>query len=57
MYKLCQYDFSGDLLCLLIDILTSKKQRLVLNGQHSSWADIKEGVPKESTVRPFFEHK
>ena len=57
MYKLCHYGFSVDLLSLFIDILNSKKQRLVLNGQHSSWADIKGGVPKESILRPFFEHK
>ena len=39
--KLCKYGFSCDLLSLLIDVLTNKKQRVALNGQNSSWADIK----------------
>ena len=39
--RLCQYGFSCDLLSLLIDVLTNKKQRVALNGQNSSWADIK----------------
>ena len=45
IYKLRLYDFSGDLLSLLIDFLTNMKQRVVLNGQNSSWADIKAGAP------------
>ena len=45
IYKLRLYGFSGDLLSLLIDFLTNMKQRAVLNGQNSSWADIKAGVP------------
>ena len=39
--RLCQYGFSCNLLSLLIDVLTNKKQRVALNGQNSSWADIK----------------
>ena len=39
--KLCKYGFSCDLLSLLIDVLTNKKQRVALNSQNSSWADIK----------------
>ena len=32
--KLCKYGFSCDLLSLLIDVLTNKKQRVALNGQN-----------------------
>ena len=48
------YGFSGDLLSLLIDFLTNRKQRVVLNGQNSSWADIKAGVPQGSILGPLF---
>ena len=41
IYKLCQYGFSADLLSLLVNFLTNRKQRVVLNGENSSWADIK----------------
>ena len=50
IYKLRQYGFSGNLLALLTDFLSNRKQRVVLNGQHSSWADIKAGVPQGSIL-------
>ena len=46
IYKLCQYGFTGNLLILITDLLSNRKQRLVLNSQHSSWPDIKGGVLK-----------
>ena len=52
IYKLRQYGFSGNLLALLTDFLSNRKQRVVLNGQHSSWADIKAGVPQDSILGP-----
>ena len=33
IYKIRLYGFLGDLLFLLIDLLTNRKQRVVLNGQ------------------------
>ena len=30
--------------------MSCRKQRAVLNGQHSSWADVKEGIPHRSIV-------
>ena len=54
IYKLRQYGFSGDLLSLLIDFLTNRKQRVVLNGQNSSWADIKAGFHQGSILGPLF---
>ena len=44
IYKLHQYGFTANLLTLLTDFLSNRKQRVVLDGQHSSWADIKAGV-------------
>ena len=35
-YKFRKYGFSGDLLFLLIDFLTNRKQRVVLNSRYMS---------------------
>ena len=52
IYKLRQYGFTGNLLTLLTDFVGNRKQRVVLNGQHFSWADSKTGVPKYSILGP-----
>ena len=54
IYKLRQYGFTGNLLTLLTDILSNRKERVVLNDQHSSWADIEGGVPQGSVLEPLF---
>ena len=41
-----------DQLNILSDFLSNKKQRVVLNGQTCSWANITTGVPKESILGP-----
>ena len=40
------------MLTVLTDFLSNRKQRIVLDGQHSSWADIKAGVPQGSILGP-----
>ena len=52
IYKLRQYVFTGNLFALLTDFLSNRKQRVVLNGQHSSWADIKAGVHQGFILGP-----
>ena len=52
IYKLRQYGFTGNLLTLFTDFLSNRKQRVVLNSQHSSWADIKAGVLQGSILGP-----
>ena len=43
---------TGDLLNILIDFLKERKQRVVLNGQHSKWSNISAGVPQGSILGP-----
>ena len=50
--KLEQNGISGKLHKLLHDILVNRKQRVVLNGQVSSSANVKVGVPQGSILGP-----
>ena len=54
IYKLKQNGVSGNLLNLIIDLLDARKQRVALDGQYSSWASVKAGVPQNSILGPLF---
>ena len=49
-FKLRQNGITGDIINILQDFLRKRKQRVVLNGQRSSWADVNAGVPQESIL-------
>ena len=46
IFKLEQNGISGDLLNILIDFLSNRKQGVVFNGQVSAWASVNAGVPQ-----------
>ena len=50
LYKLKQNGISGNLLETLTDFLKDRKQRVVLNGQNFSWANVEAGVPQGSIL-------
>ena len=52
LYKLKQNGISGNLLEILTGFLKDRKQRVVLNGQNSLWANIEAGVPQGSILGP-----
>ena len=52
IYKLKQIGISGNLLDTITDFLNSRKQRVVLNGQFSSWTSTEAGVPQGWILGP-----
>ena len=45
---------SGNLLDIITDFLYQRKQKVVLNGQHSSWTNVQAGVSQGSILGPLF---
>ena len=54
LYKLECNGISGNLLKLIRNFLSNRKQRVLLNGKNSEWADISAGVPQGSVLGPLF---
>ena len=52
IYKLRSCRMSGNLLKLIENYLTDRKQRVVLNDQTSSWEKVLSGVPQRSVLEP-----
>ena len=52
IFKLQENGISGNHLKVLKYFLTNKKQSVVLNGQSSSWTNVKAAVPEGSILGP-----
>ena len=52
IFKLKQNGVSGELLKLLKNYLSNRKQRVVLNGSAADYDDVKSGVPQGSVLGP-----
>ena len=52
IFKVLQNDISGNLIEILSDLLSDKKQRVVINGQNSTWEDVNAGIPQGSITGP-----
>ena len=52
IFKLQTYGIDGKLLKLLKSYLKDRQQRVLLNGQTSSWKNVFAGVPQESVLGP-----
>ena len=54
LFKLKSYGIQDPLLSLIKSFLSDRLQRVVLNGQHSTWKEVLAGVPQDSILGPLF---
>ena len=54
VFKLKTYGITGPLLVLIESYLSSRQQRIILNGKSSDWSFLTAGVPQGSVLEPLF---
>ena len=54
IYKLKQNRVAGNLLNTVTDFLKDRKQRVLLNGQNSTWVNVEAGVPQVQFLDHYF---
>ena len=54
IFKVKQNGISGELLNLFYDFLRNRNQRVILNGQVSTWTNVNAGVLQSSILGPLF---
>ena len=52
IYKIQENGVAGNLLDTLTNFLKERKQRVILNGQYSTWTNVEAGVPQDSILGP-----
>ena len=52
IYQLKQNGIEGEMLKILSSFLAERKQRVIIDGKFSSWAEIEAGVPQGSILGP-----
>ena len=54
IYKLKKFGIVGNLLSWIIDYLTARRQKVIINGKESTLIEIYAGVPQGSILGPLF---